>query len=31
MKAGQNGHPDAAQQRVMAKSLEDFLKANVLK
>ncbi len=31
MSAGQNGHPDAAQQRIMAKSLEEFLKANVLK
>jgi lysophospholipase L1-like esterase len=31
MKAGQNGHPDAAQQRIIAKALEDFLKANVIK
>ncbi len=30
MNAGENGHPDAAQQRVIAKALEDFLKANVL-
>jgi len=31
MSAGQNGHPDAAQQRIIAKALEDFLKANVIK
>ncbi len=31
MSAGQNGHPDAKQQRIIARSLQNFLETNVLK
>lgn len=30
MSAGQNGHPDAKQQRIIARSLQTFLETNVL-
>ncbi len=30
LNAGENGHPDASQQRLISKTLQEFLKANVL-